>query len=102
MGCSKNSLLLFANKLLYMYAQHMALGDAYTLFGGMRKRDLFGVMRKRDPVSYSVMVGGFAKVGDYMNLFGIFRAIIQCGVQLENYKMPFVIRASEYSRPPNG
>ena len=85
--------LIVANKLLYMYAQHMALGDAYTLFGGMRKRD---------PVSYSVMVGGFAKVGDYMNLFGIFRAIIQCGVQLENYKMPFVIRASEYSRPPNG
>jgi hypothetical protein len=60
--------LIVANKLLYMYAQHMALGDAYTLFGGMRKRD---------PVSYSVMVGGFAKVGDYMNLFGIFRAIIR-------------------------
>ncbi|XP_062167604.1 pentatricopeptide repeat-containing protein At2g33760-like [Alnus glutinosa] len=76
--------LIVANKLLYIYVQHKALGDAYSLFGGMRKRN---------PVSNSVMVGGFAKVGDYINCFGTFREIIRCGVWLDNYTMPSVIRA---------
>jgi hypothetical protein len=60
------------------------LGDAYALFGGMRKRN---------PASNSVMVGGFAKVGDYMTYFGTFKEIIRCGVWLDNYTMLSVIRA---------
>jgi hypothetical protein len=59
------------------------LGDAYALFGGMRKRN---------PVSNSVMVGGFAKVGDYMTCFGKFREIIRRGMWLDNYTTS-VIRA---------
>ncbi len=76
--------LVVANKLLYIYAQHKALGDAYALFGWMRERD---------PVTWSVMVSGFAKVGDYMNCFGTFREVIRCGVRPDNYTLPIVIRA---------
>ncbi|GMP84364.1 hypothetical protein CsSME_00037919 [Camellia sinensis var. sinensis] len=76
--------LAVTNKLLYIYAYHKALADAYALFG---------VMRDRDAVSWSVMVGGFAKIGDYMNCFGTFREYIQSGEKPDNYTLPFVIRA---------
>uniref|UniRef100_A0A5B7C1L6 DYW domain-containing protein n=1 Tax=Davidia involucrata TaxID=16924 RepID=A0A5B7C1L6_DAVIN len=76
--------LIVANKLLYIYAQHKALGDAYALFDAMRERD---------SVSWSVMVGGFAKVGDYMNCFGTFREYIRSGERPDNYTLPLVIRA---------
>ncbi|PON78028.1 DYW domain containing protein [Parasponia andersonii] len=72
-----------ANKLLYTYAQHKALGDAYAFFGEMGERD---------SVSWSVMIGGFAKVGDYTRCFGIFREVIQYGVRPDNYTLPFLIR----------
>jgi len=49
-------------------------------------------MRKRNPISNSVMVGGFAKVGDYMTCFGTFREIFWCGVWLDNYTIHSVIR----------
>lgn len=48
--------------------------------------------RERDPVSYSVMVSGFAKVGDFVSCFGTFRVVIPCGVRLNNYTLPIVIR----------
>lgn len=76
--------LIVANKLLYIYAHHKALGDAYALFHGMRERNA---------VTWSVMVGGFAKVGDYTTCFGIFRELIRCGITPDNYTLPFVIRA---------
>lgn len=76
--------LVVANKLLYIYAHHKALDDAYALFDGMRDRNA---------VTWSVMVGGFAKVGDYSSSFGIFKELIQSGVVPDNYTLPFVIRA---------
>ncbi|KAJ0028783.1 hypothetical protein Pint_36048 [Pistacia integerrima] len=39
------------------------------------------------------MVGGFAKVGDFINCFGTFREFIRCGMQLDNYTLPSVIRS---------
>jgi hypothetical protein len=60
------------------------LGDAYALFGGMKKIN---------PASNSVMVSGFAKFGNYMTCFGTFREIIRCGVWLDNYTIPSMIRA---------
>ena len=36
-------------------------------------------MRETDPVGYSVMVSGFAKVGDLVSCFGTFREVIRCG-----------------------
>ena len=76
--------LIVANKLVHFYSYYRALDDAYGLFDGMCVRD---------SVSWSVMVGGFAKVGDYMNCFGTFRELIRCGARPDNYTLPFVIRA---------
>ena len=76
--------LVVANKLVYFYSYYKALDDAYALFDGMCVRD---------SVSWSVMVGGFAKVGDYMNCFGTFRKLIRSGERPDNYTLPFVIRA---------
>ncbi|KAF3432604.1 hypothetical protein FNV43_RR27344 [Rhamnella rubrinervis] len=76
--------LVVANKLLYIYAQHKALSDAYALFDGMKERNA---------VTWSVMVGGFVKVGDYASGFGIFRELIRSGMLPDNYTLSFVIRA---------
>ncbi|KAK9194125.1 hypothetical protein WN944_004827 [Citrus x changshan-huyou] len=76
--------LIVANKLLYIYALHKALTDAHALFNGMKERD---------SVSWSVMVGGFSKVADFINCFETFREFIRCGMQLDSYTLPFVIRA---------
>ncbi|KAL5545810.1 hypothetical protein UlMin_005497 [Ulmus minor] len=77
--------LVVANKLLYIYAQYKELGKAYALFKGMEEKN---------PVTWSVMVGGFAKVGDYSTCFGIFRKLIDSGVLPDTYNLPFVIRVS--------
>ncbi|XP_044481297.1 pentatricopeptide repeat-containing protein At2g33760-like [Mangifera indica] len=75
---------IVVNKLLYIYAQHKAITDAFALFNRMGVRDSF---------SWSVMVGGFSKVGDFINCFGTFREFIRCGMKLDNYTLPFVIRS---------
>ncbi|XP_062112735.1 pentatricopeptide repeat-containing protein At4g21065-like [Humulus lupulus] len=74
-----------ANKLLYIYSQHKAFGDAYKLFSEMGERDA---------ITWSVIIGGFAKVGDYIHCFGIFRQLIQSGAPPDNYTLPFLIRVS--------
>ncbi|XP_061353445.1 pentatricopeptide repeat-containing protein At1g08070, chloroplastic-like [Gastrolobium bilobum] len=75
--------LVVANKLLYTYVQHKAMDDAYYLFDGMTMRD---------PTTWSVMVGGFAKVGDHTSCYATFREVLRCGVTPDNYTLPFVIR----------
>ncbi|KAK6944050.1 Pentatricopeptide repeat [Dillenia turbinata] len=75
--------LVVANKLLYMYAEHKDVGHAYPVFDRMKEKDLF---------SWSVMVGGFAKSGDYLNCFMTFREIIRSGLHPDSYTLPFVIR----------
>lgn len=81
-GMLKN--LTVINKLIYMYSLYKTLNYAHALFDGMKERD---------PVSWSVMVGGFTKAGDYMNCFDTFRQLIRFGSPLDNYTLPFVIRA---------
>ncbi|XP_010247889.1 PREDICTED: pentatricopeptide repeat-containing protein At4g21065-like [Nelumbo nucifera] len=76
--------LTVANKLLYMYARFKALEDASTFFDAMQERDL---------VSWSVMVGGFAKAGLYPNCLGTFREIIRSGILPDNFSLPFAVRA---------
>ncbi|KAJ9184504.1 hypothetical protein P3X46_004219 [Hevea brasiliensis] len=76
--------LTVANKLLYEYAHHRDLADASVLFDKMGERDC---------VSWSVLIGGFAKVGDYMHCLETFRELIRYGVQPDNYTLPFVIKA---------
>lgn len=76
--------LIVANKVMYMYVHYKAINDAYELFDGMTVRD---------SVSWSVMVGGFAKIGDFMNCFGTFRELICRGLTPDNYTLPIVIRA---------
>lgn len=76
--------LIVANKLVYFYSYYGALDDAYSLFDAMSERD---------SVSWSVMVGGFAKAGDCMNCFATFRELIRSGARPDNYTLPFVIRA---------
>lgn len=73
-----------ANKLPYIYAQHKDLVGAYAFFDKMKERD---------PVSWSIMVGGFGRVGDYTNCFGTFRELIRHGAQPDKFTLPCVIRA---------
>lgn len=75
--------LFVSNKLLYIYVQHKAIDEAHAFFGGMREKD---------PVSWSVMVGGFAKDGDFVNCFRTFKELTRCSVQPDNYTLPFVLR----------
>ncbi|XP_047333743.1 putative pentatricopeptide repeat-containing protein At5g47460 [Impatiens glandulifera] len=44
--------LIVVNKLLYLYTYSKSLKDAHALFG---------VMKERDAVTWTVMIGGFAK-----------------------------------------
>ncbi|KAL6141719.1 hypothetical protein ACLB2K_060007 [Fragaria x ananassa] len=81
--------LTVANKLLHMYVQHKALGDAYALFSGMVEKTA---------VAWSMMVGGFLKGGDFSNVFATFTEFIRCGMPPDNYTLPFVIRACRDSR----
>ncbi|KAL2503038.1 Pentatricopeptide repeat-containing protein [Forsythia ovata] len=74
---------IVANKILYTYTLHKALENASALFRGFSKPD---------PVSWSVMVGGYAKAGDFMNCFRTFREYIRSGVGPDNYTLPCVIR----------
>ncbi|XP_047309000.1 pentatricopeptide repeat-containing protein At2g33760-like [Impatiens glandulifera] len=76
--------LIVINKLLYLYAYSRSLKDAHALFD---------VMKERDAVTWSVMIGGFAKVRDYFNCFKTFRDYIRSGLVPDNYTLPSVIRA---------
>lgn len=60
------------------------MGDAHLLF--LR-------MRERDNVSWSVIVGGFAKIGDYVNCLETFRDFVRSGLRIDNYTLPFALRA---------
>lgn len=75
--------VIVANKLLHSYVQHKSMDDAHSLFDEMPMRD---------PTTWSVMVGGFAKVGDHINCYATFREVLRCGVTPDNYTLPFVIR----------
>ncbi|XP_058108628.1 pentatricopeptide repeat-containing protein At2g33760-like [Magnolia sinica] len=76
--------LAVANKLLYIYTQSKAIDDAHAFFGSMKERDLF---------SWSVMAGGFAKVGNYENCFRTFREVVRLGFHPDSYTLPIVLRA---------
>ncbi|RYR71376.1 hypothetical protein Ahy_A02g005638 [Arachis hypogaea] len=75
--------LLVANKLLYHYVQHKAIDYAHYLFDRMTMRD---------PTTWSVMIGGFAKVGDYASCYATFREILRRGVTPDNYTLPCLVR----------
>uniref|UniRef100_A0A5K0V9Q9 DYW domain-containing protein n=1 Tax=Nymphaea colorata TaxID=210225 RepID=A0A5K0V9Q9_9MAGN len=81
-GMTQNAAV--ANKLLYTYSQFKFMADARVLFDRMEKRDC---------VSWSVMIGGFAKIGDYWNCLLVFRELVRSGFRLDNYSAPFALRA---------
>ncbi|OAY84954.1 Pentatricopeptide repeat-containing protein, chloroplastic [Ananas comosus] len=73
-----------ANKLVYIYAQHKAVSEAHALFSRMAERD---------NVSWSVMIGGFAKIGDLGSCLGIFKEFLRSGSRIDNFTLPFALRA---------
>ncbi|XP_072994800.1 pentatricopeptide repeat-containing protein At4g33990-like [Typha latifolia] len=73
-----------ANKLLYIYAQHKQMVDSHALFRRMRLRN---------NVSWSVTIGGFAKVGEYDTCLTSFREFLRTGSQIDNYTLPLALRA---------
>ncbi|KAL3536092.1 hypothetical protein ACH5RR_004553 [Cinchona calisaya] len=75
--------LIVANKLLYMYTTHRAITEAHALFCGFSEKN---------SMSWSVMVGGFAKNGDFVDCFRTFREYMRSGDRPDNYTLPFVIR----------
>ncbi|XP_060201160.1 pentatricopeptide repeat-containing protein At4g21065-like [Lycium barbarum] len=80
-GLLKNQIV--ANKLLYIYCMHKSLDDSYALFCGLSEKNA---------VSWSVMIGGYAKNGDFINSLRIFRDYLRSGDRPDNYTLPFVIR----------
>ncbi|KAI3447446.1 hypothetical protein Pfo_004111 [Paulownia fortunei] len=75
--------LFVTNKILYAYILHRALESAGALFCGITEKN---------PVSWSVMIGGYAKAGDYMNCYSTFREYMRSGDRPNNYTLPVVIR----------
>ncbi|KAL0333496.1 UNVERIFIED_CONTAM: Pentatricopeptide repeat-containing protein, mitochondrial [Sesamum angustifolium] len=73
--------LSFANKILYGYTLHRALESASTLFCGISEKNA---------VSWSVMIGGYAKADDYVNCYSTFREYMRSGDRLDNYTLPVV------------
>ncbi|KAL9256043.1 Pentatricopeptide repeat-containing protein [Drosera capensis] len=63
--------------------RYTELSDAYKVFDKMFERD---------SVSWSVVVGGFAKVGHYSSYFRVFREMVQSGIQPDSYTLPNMIR----------
>lgn len=80
-GLLKN--LIVANKLLYMYTKLRGITEAHALFSGFSEKN---------PMSWSIMVGGFAKNGDFFDCFKTFREYIRSGDRPDNYTLPLVIR----------
>lgn len=77
--------IVVANKLLHIYAQHKAINDAHALFR---------CMAGRDAKTWSVMIGGLAKVGDYRNCLGTFKLMLDSGgCRPDHYSLPLVLRA---------
>ncbi|KAM7254884.1 hypothetical protein ACFE04_020125 [Oxalis oulophora] len=75
--------ICIANKLIYMYCQFNFLNHAHSVFDEMPVRD---------NVSWSLMVGGYAKAGDYLRCFHVFNKLIASGIQPDNFTLPFVVR----------
>lgn len=73
------------NKILHVYTLHRALESAYALFCGITEKNAF---------SWSVMVGGYAKAGDYLSCYSIFREFVRSGDRPDNYTLPVVIKVS--------
>ncbi|XP_020578517.1 pentatricopeptide repeat-containing protein At4g21065-like [Phalaenopsis equestris] len=80
-----------ANKLIYIYAQHKAMADACFLFSRMTERD---------NVSWSVIIGGFSKLGDNYNCLKAFRDFVRSGLPMDNYTLPFALRACRDTLSP--
>jgi pentatricopeptide repeat protein len=78
----------FTNKLLYSYVHHRLSDDVRTLFSSMKERN---------NVSWSVMVSGCAKLGDYSGCLDTFRNFIQTGGCADNYIVPSALRACRES-----
>lgn len=76
--------LSVANKILYAYTNHRAVESAAALFRGITEKNA---------VSWSVIIGGFAKAGDYMSCYDAFREYVRSGDRLDNYTLPVVIKA---------
>lgn len=47
------------------------------------------------------MVGGFAKIGDYDNCLAIFRDFVRSGLRVDNYTLPFALRACRDTQAVN-
>ncbi|KAH0459261.1 hypothetical protein IEQ34_012075 [Dendrobium chrysotoxum] len=80
------------NKLIYIYAQHKAIADAYFLFFRMKERD---------NISWSVIIGGFSKVGDNYNCLKTFKEFLLSGLSMDNYTLPFALRACRDTLSPH-
>ncbi|KAK4480836.1 hypothetical protein RD792_011687 [Penstemon davidsonii] len=75
--------LPIANKILHIYTLRGAIQSASALFCEITEKN---------PVSWSVMIGGYAKAGDYINCYSTFREYMRFGNGLDNYTLPIVIR----------
>ncbi|KAK4432578.1 Pentatricopeptide repeat-containing protein [Sesamum alatum] len=82
--------LSFANEILYGYTLHRALQSASALFCGITEKNA---------VSWSVMIGGYAKADDCFNCYSTFREYMRSGDRPDNYTLPVVIRMSSSSQP---
>ncbi|KAG8374097.1 hypothetical protein BUALT_Bualt11G0095500 [Buddleja alternifolia] len=75
--------LSIANKILYEYTLHRALECAGALFRGITLKN---------QVSWSSMIGGYAKAGDYLSCYSTFREYMRSGIRPDNFTLPLVMK----------
>ncbi|KAK9156783.1 hypothetical protein Scep_003357 [Stephania cephalantha] len=83
-GMSRNPTV--ANKVIHVYTQFHAINDASAFFDSMTHRD---------PFSYSLILVGFSKMGDFDNSMRTFREIVRLGIVPDNYTLPFALRVCD-------
>ncbi|KAG8374088.1 hypothetical protein BUALT_Bualt11G0094600 [Buddleja alternifolia] len=75
--------LSIANKILYEYTLHRALECGYALFRRITEKN---------QVSWSSMIGGYAKSGDYISCNSTFREYMRSGIRPDNFTLPLVMK----------
>ncbi|KAG6412165.1 hypothetical protein SASPL_124835 [Salvia splendens] len=72
-----------ANKILHSYTLHNDLESAYALFCDVTVKNSY---------FWSVMIGGFARAGDFFSCCRVFRDYVRSGDLTDYYTLPVVIK----------
>ncbi|KAG6386214.1 hypothetical protein SASPL_155105 [Salvia splendens] len=72
-----------ANKILHAYTLHKDLESSYALFCDVNVKNSY---------FWSVMIGGFARAGEFLSCCRVFRDYVRSGDLPDDYTLPVVIK----------